>query len=66
MCNDDERGEQMSEQVKQAAAPEEVVYKKRKQLPDIWRRFCKNKRAVFGLVLMVVIILAGIFAHSCS
>ena len=52
----------MSEQVKQAAAPEEVVYKKRKQLPDIWRRFCKNKRAVFGLVLMVVIILAGIFA----
>ena len=62
MCNDDERGEQMSEQVKQAAAPEEVVYKKRKQLPDIWRRFCKNKRAVFGLVLMVVIILAGIFA----
>lgn len=52
----------MQEQVKQVAAQETVIYKKRRQLPDIWHRFCKNKRAVCGLVIMILIVLAGIFA----
>ncbi|MGN0980427.1 MAG: ABC transporter permease [Candidatus Avoscillospira sp.] len=52
----------MHEQVKQVAAEEAVIYKKRKQLPDIWHRFRKNKRAVCGLVIMIIIVLAGIFA----
>ncbi len=43
-------------------AEEKVTYKKRRQLPDIWRRFRKNRRAVVGLIIMVVIILAGIAA----
>ena len=36
-----------------------VVYKKRRQLPEAWRRFRKNRRAVFGgiLVLLPVLLL---------
>ena len=41
---------------------EEVVYKKRRQLPEVWRRFKKNRRAVFGGVLVLLLLLAGIFA----
>ncbi len=40
----------------------EVVYKKRRQLPEVWRRFKKNKRAVFGGILVILILLAGILA----
>lgn len=40
----------------------EVVYKKRRQLPEVWRRFRKNKRAVFGGILVILLLLAGILA----
>lgn len=40
----------------------DVVYKKRRQLPEVWRRFKKNKRAVFGGILVLLLLLAGILA----
>lgn len=52
----------MSAKVKEMRQDEVLVYKKKKQFPEIWRRFCKNKRAVTGLVIMALLILAGIFA----
>ena len=52
----------MSSQVSQSGASAGVVYKKRRQLPDIWRRFRKNSRGVAGLIIMVLVILAGVFA----
>lgn len=52
----------MSALVKEMAPDPVLVYKKKKQFPEIWHRFCKNKRAVTGLVIMVILILAGIFA----
>lgn len=41
---------------------ETVTYKKRRQLPEVWRRFKKNKRAVVGAILVIVILLAGVLA----
>ena len=40
----------------------EVQYKKRSQGPEIWRRFKKNKRALLGLIIIVIIILSSVFA----
>jgi len=37
-------------------------YKKRSQSAEIWRRFRKNKSAVIGLVVVILIILIAIFA----
>lgn len=37
-------------------------YKKRSQLAEIWRRLRKNKAAVIGLIMLVIIFLAAIFA----
>ena len=37
-------------------------YKKQSQFADVWRRFKKNKLAVFGLVLLVVLIAMAVFA----
>lgn len=39
------------------------VYKKKPQGPEIWRRFKKNKRAVFGLIIIICLILVSIFAE---
>ena len=50
----------MEQQVNYTAGT--VTYKKRRQLPEVWRRFKKNGRAVFGGILVIVILLAGIFA----
>ena len=36
--------------------------KKRSQLFDIWSRLCKNRLAVFGLMLLLLIVLVAIFA----
>lgn len=51
----------MEQQVNQVIT-EKVVYKKRRQLPEVWRRFRKNKRAVVGGILVIIILLSGIFA----
>lgn len=45
-----------------ATTARSVAYKKKSQGPEIWRRFCKNKRAVFGLAVIVLLILIAIFA----
>ena len=52
----------MSAKVRQLEPEGTLIYKKKKQFPEIWHRFCKNKRAVAGLVIMITLILAGIFA----
>ena len=49
-------------QREQEGAHGEVVYKKRRQLPEAWRRFRKNRRAVFGGILVLLLLAAGIFA----
>lgn len=36
--------------------------KKRSQLVDVWRRLCKNRLAVLGMVMLVVIVVVAIFA----
>lgn len=36
--------------------------KRRGQLAGVWKRLCKNRLAVFGLALLVVIVLVAIFA----
>ena len=36
--------------------------KKNKQAKEVWRRFKKNKLAVLGLVIIIVLILAAVFA----
>lgn len=41
---------------------EVVQYKKRSQGPEVWRRFKKNKRAVFGSILLLLILIMVIFA----
>jgi len=50
------------EQQNNQVITEKVVYKKRRQLPEVWRRFKKNKRAVVGGILVIFILLAGVFA----
>lgn len=36
--------------------------KRHGQLADVWKRLCKNRLAVFGLALLVLIVLVAIFA----
>ena len=43
-----------------------VAYKKRSQLADIWSRFKRNKMAVVGLVILVIMILVAIFANQIA
>jgi len=43
-----------------------VAYKKRSQLADIWNRFKRNKMAVVGLVILVIMILVAIFADQIA
>ena len=37
-------------------------YKKRSQLGDIWHRFCKNKSALAGLIIFMIILVAALSA----
>jgi len=41
---------------------EEFSFKRSSQLKDTWRRFCRNKLAVVGLITFVIILLVAIFA----
>jgi peptide/nickel transport system permease protein len=47
-------------------AEEAVVYKKRRQFPEVWRRFRRNKRGLVGLIILLVLMLAGLFAPVIS
>ncbi len=50
----------MSNAVKeQASAPK---YKKQSQLAETWKRLCRNKTAVLGLIIVVLLILIAIFS----
>jgi len=37
-------------------------HKKQSQAKDIWRRFCKNKAAVLGLIILCILVFTAIFA----
>jgi len=39
------------------------TYKKKSQKAEVWRRFCRNKKAVVGLIMLCVLIFAAIFAQ---
>jgi len=43
-----------------------VAVKKRSQLAEVWRRLHRNKMAMFGLVIIVIIVLSAIFADVIS
>lgn len=43
-------------------APDKVRIKKKSQAKDIWIRFKKNKTAILGLIIFIIIILVVIFA----
>lgn len=44
--------------------PNEISKRKRHgQFYDIWKRLCKNHLAVFGMIVLVVLVLVAIFAH---
>ena len=43
-----------------SAAPEST--RKRSQLRDTWHRLCKNKLAMVGLAIIVILVLAAVFA----
>lgn len=42
--------------------PAKVAKKKRSQMADVWHRLCKNKLAMFGLVILLALVLLAIFA----
>ena len=41
---------------------EEEVFKKPNQMKEVWRRFRRNKQAMIGLTMMMILVLAAIFA----
>lgn len=41
---------------------EQVITKKRSQLKEVWRRFCRNKQAMIGLAMLLLLIFAAVFA----
>jgi len=43
-----------------------VRIKRRGQGRDIWRRLCKNRLAVFGMIVLALIVLLAIFANVVS
>lgn len=36
---------------------------KHSQMGDVWRRFCRNKLAVFGMCLAIILVLIAVFAN---
>lgn len=42
---------------------EQVVTKKRSQLKEVWRRFRRNKQAMIGLAMLLLLIFAAVFAN---
>ncbi len=53
----------MSANVMAAAPAAETSYKKRGQGAEIWRRFRRNKSAVVGLIMLLVLIIMALFAE---
>ena len=41
---------------------EDDVVKKRSQLKEVWRRFRRNKRAMIGLFMLLILVFAAVFA----
>jgi len=41
----------------------ENTYKKKSQLADVWKRFKRNKMAMVGLAVLIIMIFAAIFAN---
>ena len=48
---------------KKAAAPTVETLERHSQFVDIWRRFKRNKLAVFGMALAVFLVLVAVFAN---
>ncbi|MEG1774818.1 MAG: ABC transporter permease, partial [Oscillospiraceae bacterium] len=45
------------------AAPQgPATYKKRSQGAEIWRRFLRNKQAVIGLIMLLILVFMAVFA----
>ena len=42
---------------------EQVITKKRSQLKEVWRRFCRNKQAMIGLAMLLLLIFVAVFAN---
>lgn len=43
-----------------------VARKKRSQLAEIWRRMCRNKLAMLGLAIVIMLILVAVFADQIA
>lgn len=53
----------MKERKRNAAAPaRKIQYKRQSQLKEIWKRLMKNKAAIVGLIIIVLILLMACFA----
>ncbi len=48
--------------VSAAKENEQISVKKKSQLADIWKRLCRNKTALLGLVIVVLLVLIGILS----
>jgi len=53
----------MEKNTKALPQEEEVVIKKRSQVREVWRRFCRNKQAMVGMFMLLLLIFAAIFAE---
>lgn len=54
------------ETIKKADDKEIKVVKKRSQFGEVWRRLKKNKMAMVGLAIMIVLILLALFANQIA
>ncbi len=52
----------MSEAIVTNGSAPNVYFKKKSQMAEIWRRFKKNKLAMFGLAVILLMILTAVFA----
>lgn len=41
----------------------ETAIKKRSQAKEVWRRFCRNKQAMIGLIMLLILVFAALFAN---
>ncbi len=53
----------MSAKTKAAPAPAQDELKKRSQWADVWRRLRRNKLAMFGMIIVLLLALMAIFAN---
>jgi peptide/nickel transport system permease protein len=52
----------MSEAIVMNGSAPNVYFKKKSQMAEIWRRFKKNKLAMFGLAVILLMVLTAVFA----